>query len=193
VPTVVVGRHGLAVGGLRRPSRIAQRFLLLQIADLLLDPSVAGVHLDPERLLLARPALLRHVKRLPHRLSQLLDVLHQPVVLGDRLRDADDVGLLKGVAPHHRPRDLAGDSDHRGVVHVRRGQTGHQVGCPGTGGGDAHTGPAAGSSISVRRMSRGLLVPHQHVAEAGILGQGVIERHDRPAGVAEEDVDALVE
>jgi hypothetical protein len=41
-------------------------------------------------------------------------------------------------------------------------------------------------------MGRGLLVPHQHVAQTGILRQRVIERHDRAAGIAEEQVHPLL-
>ncbi len=45
-----------------------------------------------------RPAFHRDGQRLAHRVGQVLDVLHQHAVLGDRLGDADDVGLLERVA-----------------------------------------------------------------------------------------------
>ena len=47
--------------------------------------------------------------------------------------------------------------------------------------------------VPVGRVRRSLLVPHQHVAQAGKLGERVVERHDRAAGVAEEDFDTLFE
>jgi hypothetical protein len=42
-------------------------------------------------------------------------------------------------------------------------------------------------------VCRGLLVPDQHVPQPRVFRQGVIERHDRPAGVAEQHVDAVIE
>jgi len=141
----------------------------------------------------SRPAILRHVERFLHCLGQLLDVLYQPVVLGDRLGDADDVGLLKGVTAHHRPRDLTSDRDHRGVIHVRGGQAGDQIRCPGPGGGNAHASAPAGAGIAISRVSCCLLVTHQHMPQPRILGERVIERHDRAAGIAEHDVHALLQ
>ena len=57
-----------------------------------------------------------------------------------------------------------------------------------------HTpGTAAGARVAVGRVGRGLLVAHQHVAELGILGQRVVERHDRAAGIPEEHVHAFLQ
>ena len=139
-----------------------------------------------------RPAFAGHRERLVDRVRQLLDVLDQPAVLGDRLGDPDDVGLLEGVPPDHRAGHLTGDRHQRRVVHVGRGDPGHQVRRPRSRGRDAHAGTSAGPRIPVRRVGRRLLVPHQHVAQRGILGQRVVERHDRAARVAEHQLDALV-
>jgi hypothetical protein len=43
----------------------------------------------------------------------VVDRLHEEVVLGDRHRDADDVGLLEGVGADGRARHLAGDRHQR--------------------------------------------------------------------------------
>ena len=99
----------------------------------------------------------------------------------------------KASRPDHGARHLAGDRDHRRVVHVRRGEAGHQVGGARPRGGDAHARPPARAGVAVGGVGRGLLVPHQHVAEPGILRQRVVERHDRAAGIAEEQVHALLE
>ena len=114
-------------------------------------------------------------------------------MLGNRLGDPDDVGLLKGIAPQHGPGDLPSDGNDWCAVHVRRGQSSHQVGGAGTRGCDAHTGAAGGPGITIGRMRRGLLVADEHVTEPGVLRQCVIERHDRAAGIAEQQVDALFE
>ena len=52
----------------------------------------------------------------------------QEVVLGDRHRDAADVGLLEGIGADRGGADLAGDGDHRHRVHVGVGDRRHQVG-----------------------------------------------------------------
>ena len=114
-------------------------------------------------------------------------------MLGDWLGDADDVGLLKGVPPHHGPGDLTGDGDDGRAVHVRRREAGHQVGGAGPRGRDAHAGPAAGPGVTIGRMRRGLLVADEDVPEPGVLRQRVIERHDRAAGIAEQQIHALLE
>ena len=147
-------------------------------------------HVEQHR---AGPPLARHRERLAHRLGQLLDVLHQPAVLGDRLGDADDVGLLEGVPSDHGARHLPGDRHQRRVVHVGRGDAGHQVRGSRSRGGHADARPAAGAGVAVGRVGRRLLVAHQHVAQPGVLGQRVVERHDRAAGIAEQDVHALLE
>jgi hypothetical protein len=42
-------------------------------------------------------------------------------------------------------------------------------------------------------VSGGLLVPHQHVPELGILRERVVERHDRAAGIPEQNAHALLD
>ena len=61
----------------------------------------------------------------------LVGVGDQEVVLGDRHRDAADVGLLEGVGADRGGADLAGDGDDRDRVHVRVRDRGDQVGGPG--------------------------------------------------------------
>ncbi len=130
---------------------------------------------------------------LAYRVLNLLDVLDQATVLGDRLSDPDDVGFLEGVPPHHRAGYLAGDRHHRRAVHVGRGEPGDEVGRSRTRGGHAHAGAAGRAGVPVRRVRRRLLVPYEHVPEPRELGQRVVEWHDGATRVTEEDVDTLVE
>ena len=53
--------------------------------------------------------------------AEILRPRHQVVVLGDRQRDAGDVGLLEAVAANQLAADLAGDADDRHGVHHRGG------------------------------------------------------------------------
>ena len=45
--------------------------------------------------------------------GELVDVLHQPVVLGAGPRDADGVAFLEGVGADQRGRHLTGQADQR--------------------------------------------------------------------------------
>jgi hypothetical protein len=112
-------------------------------------------------------------------------------VLGDRLSDPDDVGLLKSVATHHGASNLSGNRHHRRAVHVRGREAGDQIGGAGAGGGDADPCSPGGAGIAIGRVRRRLLVPDENVTQTGKLRQRVIERHDRAAGVAEEELDSL--
>ena len=67
--------------------------------------------------------------------------LHQVVVLGDRHRDAGDVGFLEGVGADQRRGHLAGDRDDGDGVHLGVGDRGDQVGGARTRGGHARRRP----------------------------------------------------
>ena len=72
------------------------------------------------------------VERLGDHLRDVVTVADQEVVLGDRHRDAGDVGLLERVGADQCASDLSGDRDHRDGVHLGVGQRGDQVGGAGT-------------------------------------------------------------
>ncbi len=57
----------------------------------------------------------------------------EEVVLGDRHRDAGDVGFLERVRADERAADLSGDGHDRNGVHLRVGERRHEVGRTGTG------------------------------------------------------------
>ena len=59
------------------------------------------------------PAGGGHMERLVDGRSQLVDVLHQPVVLGAGARDADGVAFLERVGTDQRGRNLPGQADQR--------------------------------------------------------------------------------
>ena len=89
---------------------------------------------------------------------------NQEVVLGDRHRDARDVGLLEGVGPDQPTPDLPGDGDHRYRVHLRIGQRRNQIGGTGTRSRHAHPDLAGGVRIAAGGVAGALLVADQHVA-----------------------------
>ncbi len=114
-------------------------------------------------------------------------------MLGDRHRDADDVGLLEGVGADGRARDLAGDRDDRDRVHVGVGDRGHQVGRTRAGGGHADADLAGGLRVALGGVPAALLVADQDVADGRGVEQRVVGRQDRAARDAEDDLrpDAL--
>ena len=112
--------------------------------------------------------------------------------LGDRQRDADDIGLLEGVLAEQRPRDIAGDGDHRHRVHHGRGQAGDEVDGTGAAGGDRHAHAAGCAAVAVGRVRAALLMADEDVAQRE-LAQHVVDGQDRPAGVAEDGGDALAD
>ena len=70
----------------------------------------------------ARAAGRGDVEGLGDHPRDLVGVGHEVVVLGDRHRDAADVGLLEGVGADRRRADLTGDGDDRHGVHVGVGE-----------------------------------------------------------------------
>jgi hypothetical protein len=110
-------------------------------------------------------------------------------VLGDRHRDAADVGLLEGVGADVAGTDLTGDGHDRHRVHVRVGQRGDQVRRARAGGGHADADLAGGLRVPGRGVPGALLVADQDVPDLGVE-ERVVGRQDRPAGDAEDHLDA---
>ena len=118
----------------------------------------------------------------------VLDPLHEVGMLRDRPDETEDVGLLEGVAAHERRRHLAGDGDHRDAVHVRAGETGDEIRGARTRCRDAHAHASGGARVAVGHVGGTLLVTHEDVMDRRVVGEGVIEREARAAGVAKGQV-----
>jgi hypothetical protein len=133
----------------------------------------------------------RDVERLAHRQRQVLDVLHQEVVLDAGPRDPHRVAFLEGVLTDRMRGHLAAQDDHRHRVHVGRGDAGHGVGDPRAGGDQAHADPFGGARVGIGRVDRGLFMANEDVFE--FLGgvQRVVDIQDGATGVAEDVLDAL--
>ena len=129
------------------------------------------------------------VERLGDHPRDVVTVVDQEVVLGDRHRDAGDVGLLERVGADQAAADLAGDRDHGDRVHVGVGQRRHQVRRAGARGRHAHSDPAGGVGVAARGVPAALLVPNQHVAQLHRIEQRIVDRQHRAAGDTEDHVD----
>ena len=129
------------------------------------------------------------VERLGDDPRDLVGVGHEVVVLGDRHRDAADVGLLEGVGADGGRVHLTGDGDDRHRVHVGVGERGDQVGRARARGGHADADPAGRGGVALGRVAGALLVADQDVAHLDRVEQRVVGRQDRAAGDAEDGVD----
>ena len=86
-------------------------------------------HIDHHR---TRTAGGRDVECFVQHLGQIVDVAHQPVVLGAGPRDAHGVAFLEGIIADQVRRHLPGDAHQRNRIHQRVGQRCHHVGRTGT-------------------------------------------------------------
>ncbi len=86
--------------------------------------------------------------------------------------------------------DLPGDADDRRRIHHRRGDAGHHVGRAGPGGRDRDADLAGRARVAVGHVRGALLVADEDVPDR-IVEHRVVRRQDRPAGIAEDDVDAF--
>ena len=165
----VVARFGeMRLGGV--PVELAAG-LLRVLGDVDQHGARTAARRDRERLADAR----RHVGR----------ARHQVVVLGDRQRDAGDVGFLKGVRSDEPAADLPRDAHDRRRVHHGGRDAGDHVRRAGARGRDRDADAAARARIAVGHVGGALLVAHQHVADR-IAEHRVVGRQDRAAGIAED-------
>ena len=132
------------------------------------------------------------LERLVQHAAQLVDVLHQPIVLGAGPGDADRVAFLEGVGADQVGGHLAGQDHQRNGIHQRIGEAGDGIGGAGAGGDQHHAGLAGGAGIAFGGMDGALFVAHQHMGDAFDLEERVIDRQHRAAGIAEDMGDALI-
>ena len=59
---------------------------------------------------------------------QIIDVLHEVIVLGAGPGDPDGIALLKCVVADEMRRHLSGDADDGDRIHQRIGEAGHRIG-----------------------------------------------------------------
>jgi hypothetical protein len=132
------------------------------------------------------------VERFVDRAREVVHVANEIVVLGAGARDADRVGFLESIRADEVSGHLAGEDDHRDGIHQRVGQRRHHVGGAGAGCGERNAALAGGAGIAFGHVSGALLVPDEDVAHLLLRIDGVIDRKDGAARIAEHRVDALI-
>ena len=89
-------------------------------------------------------------------------------------------------------RHLAGDAHQRDRIHHRVGEPGDCVGRAGAGRDEQDADLAGRARIALGGVGRALLVAHEDVADLFLVEDRVIDRQHRAAGIAEDDIDALI-
>ncbi len=138
------------------------------------------------------PAAARDVKRLVQDPGEIVHVADEIVMLGAGARDADRVAFLERVAADHMRGNLAGEADERDGIHQRVGQPGHGIGRAGARRNQQHADLARRARIAFGRVRGALLMAYEHVTDAVLLEQFVIDRQHRAAGIAEDIFDTLI-
>src|SRR5439155_14470877 len=122
---------------------------------------------------------------------QVLHVLNEPRMLGDRDRDAGDVALLERVRTDEERANLAGDAHERRRIHPGIGYRRDEVRRAGTRGRHRNADPAGGARVALGHVAGALLVPRENVPHGGAARHRVVERQDGAARQPEHHVDAL--
>ena len=190
-------RPGDELGGLADEHGVAERHRVVAGQVELVDrrrpvPLHRGVRdvlgqVDQDR---SRPPGGRNVEGGGDHPRDVVDVLDQPVVLGDAHGDAGDVALLEGVGADGAGRHLARHHDQRGRVHVGVGERRHDVGGARAAGHHGDAGSPRGHGVALGHVAGALLVAHEDVADGGVDDR-VVDGQDGAAGQAEHDVDPL--
>ena len=122
-----------------------------------------------------------------HRPSHVGGTAYLVGPLADRLRDVDDVTLLKSVGAEQRSADLTGD-DHNGrTVEHGVGDAGNRVCRARAARHEAHTHFSAHPGVAFGGMGGALLVAHQDMIQlVAVVIKRIEDGHDGPAGIAEE-------
>ena len=115
------------------------------------------------------PSASGNIKGLLDGPAKVFDVFYQIVMFGAGPGDADNIGFLKGVVSDEQGSDLAGQNDDGDRVHEGRGDPGHRIGGPRSGGDQHHSHLSRGPGISVCRMDRGLFMANQDLADGGLV------------------------
>mmetsp|Transcript_75033 Transcript_75033/g.176104 ORF Transcript_75033/g.176104 Transcript_75033/m.176104 type:complete len:330 (-) Transcript_75033:4705-5694(-) len=186
----------------RAPGLQQQLHGLADLAAVALLHRVVGPHLDAVRVAehslgkrdilgdvhddRAGTAGAGDVEGLLQRQRQIAHVLDEEVVLDDWPRDAHRVALLEGIQADRRRGHLARDDDHRDRVHIGRRDAGDGIRDARARGHQGDADLAGRSRKAVGGMDGGLLVAHQHMLDALLLVERVVDVEHRAAGVAPE-------
>ncbi len=132
------------------------------------------------------------MERLVQHARQVVDVLHQPVVLGARPRDADRIALLESIVADQMRGHLAGDANQRNGIHQGVGEAGDGIGRAGARRHENDADLAGGARIAFGGVHGAAFLAHEDVLDLVLLKQLVVDRQDGATGVPEQHLNTLV-
>ena len=133
-------------------------------------------------------------KGLSDRLLELFYGTDEVIVLGDGKRYAGNIRLLEGIGADGGVGNVPRDRDHRNGVQESRGDAGDEIRRPRAGGGDHDAHSAGRSGVTVRSVRGALLMGRQNVRQfVTVFVKGIIDVDHLAAGIAEYDVNALID
>ena len=137
---------------------------------------------------------VRDTERIAESHLQIIHIVHEIIHLGDRNCNSRDINFLKSVTADQTVVHVRRDRHHRNAVHIRGGNSCHQIRRAWTAGGKDHSGSARRSGVSVRRMGSALLVRGHDVPDAiAVFIQFIIDVQSRSARVSENGIDPVIQ
>mmetsp|Transcript_1469 Transcript_1469/g.3532 ORF Transcript_1469/g.3532 Transcript_1469/m.3532 type:complete len:589 (+) Transcript_1469:609-2375(+) len=130
-------------------------------------------------------------ERLSDDARDVLDAHDEVVVLGDGPADFDDRRFLERVRSNHAAWHLPCDGNHGHAVEHGIGEPGDEVGCPRSGGGDAHADVSGCFGVPFGGEHLPLLVTAQDVSYGVAARERLVDFHRRASRVSEERVNTL--
>ena len=107
-------------------------------------------------------------------------------MLGNAQRHAHYVNFLERIGADEVMIHVARDADERHGIHKGVGNTGDQVRCPRTGGGNADAEASGRPRVPVRGKRRPLLRRRTYVPDLSpVAVERVVKRNDRSARITE--------
>ena len=131
------------------------------------------------------------VEGLLHGLSQIANVLDQEVVLDDGTRNAHGVAFLEGVGTNVVGRSLTGHHHHGDGVRIRCSNAGDRIGQAGAGCHQRHAHFTGCTCKAIGSVHSRLLMAHQHMLNAVLLVQRVVNIENCPAWVTPQVLDTF--
>ena len=123
--------------------------------------------------------------------GQILDSLHQVIVLGDGGGDAGNIRFLEGIPADQRGGHLAADHYQGNGIHVGGGNASDHVADPGAAGGKTDAHLSRGPGIAVRCMDGALFMAGEDMGELHPV-QSIIQAQYGSSRVSEDNLDLFL-
>ena len=114
-------------------------------------------------------------------------------MLRARAGNSRRIAFLKGVVADQMGRHLPREADNRDRIHQGIGEPGHGIRRAGARRDQDDADLSGRAGIAFGRVHRALLMTDQNMADMVLLENLVVNRENGAAGIAEYDLDALID